>query len=99
MRKQDKVIIWPAYFDQTKTRKNGRRVTKSLAVQHPKIAEVTLAVEKLGLKHEVAPDAGYSKTPWLKTGKILVEKKGSKEQVIRKIANQLLKVRSGNPKQ
>jgi signal recognition particle subunit SEC65 len=68
-------------------------------VQHPKIAEVTLAVEKLGLKHEVAPDAGYSKTPWLKTGKILVEKKGSKEQVIRKIANQLLKVRSGNPKQ
>ena len=99
MRKQDKVIIWPAYFDQTKTRKNGRRVTKSLAVQNPKIAEVTMAVEKLGLKHEVAADAGYPKTPWLKTGKILVEKKGSKEQVIRKIASQLLKVRSENPKQ
>jgi signal recognition particle subunit SRP19 len=98
MQKQDKFIIWPAYFDQTKTRKNGRRVTKSLAVQHPKIAEVTMAVEKLGLKHEVAAEAGYTKTPWLKTGKILVEKKGSKEQVIRKIANQLLKVRSENPK-
>jgi len=68
-------------------------------VQHPKIAEVTLAVEKLGLKHEVTPEAVYSKTPWLKTGKILVEKKGSKEQVIRKIANQLLKVRSENQKQ
>jgi signal recognition particle subunit SRP19 len=98
MQKQDKFIIWPAYFDQTKTRKNGRRVTKSLAVQHPKIAEVTMAVERLGLKHEVAAEAGYTKTPWLKTGKILVEKKGSKEQVIRKIANQLLKVRSENPK-
>jgi signal recognition particle subunit SRP19 len=98
MQKQDKFIIWPAYFDQTKTRKNGRRVTKSLAVQHPKIAEVTMAVEKLGLKHEVAAEAGYTKTPWLKTGKILVEKRGSKEQVIRKIANQLLKVRSENPK-
>ena len=69
-----------------------------MAVQHPKIAEVTMAVEKLGLKHESAPEAGYSKTPWLKTGMILVEKKGSKEQVIRKIAGQLSKIRSEPPK-
>jgi signal recognition particle subunit SRP19 len=99
MRKQDKVIIWPAYFDQTKTREKGRRVPKSLAVQHPKIVEVKMAVERLGLKHEFAPEAGYPKTPWLKTGMIMVEKKGSKERVIRKIANQLLKMRSENPKQ
>ena len=99
MRKQDKAIIWPAYFDQTKTRKEGRRVPKSLAVQYPKIVEVKMAVERLGLKHEFAPEAGYPKTPWVKTGMIMVQKKGSKEQVIRKIANQLLKVRSENPKQ
>jgi signal recognition particle subunit SRP19 len=98
MRKQDKVIIWPTYFDQTKTRKDGRRVAKSLAVQHPKIAEVTMAVDKLGLAHEVSAEAGYPKTPWLKTGMILVEKKGSKEQVVRKIAKQLSKIRSENPK-
>jgi len=70
-----------------------------LAVQHPKIAEVTLAVEKLGLKHEVAAEAGYPKTPWVKAGVILVEKKGSKEQVIREIAGQLSKVRSEAPKE
>jgi len=99
MRKQNRAIIWPAYFDQTKTRKNGRRVPKSLAVQHPKIVEIKMAVERLGLKHEFTPEAGYSKTPWLKTGMIMVEKKGPKEQIIRKIANQLLKMRSENPKQ
>jgi len=99
MRKQDKAIIWPAYFDQAKTRKKGRRVPKSLAVQSPKIVEIKIAVEKLGLKHEFAPEACYPKTPWLKTGMIMVEKKGSKERVIRKIANQLLKMRSENPKQ
>ena len=99
MRKQDKAIIWPAYFDQAKTRKKGRRVSKSLAVQSPKIVEIKIAVEKLGLKHEFAPEAGYPKTPWLKTGMIMVEKKDSKEQVIRKIAKQLLKMRSENPKQ
>jgi signal recognition particle subunit SRP19 len=99
MRKQDKAIIWPAYFDQAKTRKKGRRVPKSLAVQSPKIVEIKIAVEKLGLKHEFAPEAGYPKTPWLKTGMIMVEKKGAKEQIIRKIAKQLLKIRSETPKQ
>jgi len=99
MRKQDKAIIWPAYFDQTKTRKEGRRVPKNLAVQSPNILEIQEAAQKLGLEFEVVADKGYPKTPWLKTGMIMVEKKGSKEQVIRKIANQLLKVRSENPKQ
>jgi len=99
MRKQDKAIIWPVYFDQAKTRKEGRRVPKSLAVQSPKIAEVTAAVATLGLKHEVAAEAGYPKTPWAKTGMLLVEKKVSKEQTIKKIAKQLLKVRSEPVKQ
>jgi len=99
MRKQDKAIIWPAYFDQARTRKEGRRVPKSLAVQSPKIMEITEAAARLGLKHEVAVEAGYPKTPWVKTGMIMVEKKGSKEQTIKKIAKQLLKIRSEPSKQ
>ncbi len=94
MRKQDKAIIWPAYFDQGKTRKEGRRVPKNLAVQSPRIAEVTTAVATLGLKHEVVAEAGYPKAPWAKTGMLLVEKSVSKEQTIKKIAKQLLKTRS-----
>jgi signal recognition particle subunit SRP19 len=99
MRKQDKAIIWPAYFDQAKTRKEGRRVPKNIAVQSPRIAEIIEAAAKLGLKHEVAAEAGYSKTPWAKTGMLLVEKTTSKEQTIKKIAKQLLKVRSEPLKQ
>jgi signal recognition particle subunit SRP19 len=99
MRKQDKAIIWPAYFDQAKSRNEGRRVPKSLAVPSPKIDEVTEAVQKLGLKHEVRPEVGYPKTPWLKTGLLLVEKKEPKEQIIKKIATQLLKIRSQPQKQ
>jgi signal recognition particle subunit SRP19 len=94
MRKQDKAIIWPAYFDLARTRKEGRRVPKSLAVQSPKIVEIKEAAEKLGLKHEVAMEAGYPKTPWVKTGMMMVEKQGPKEQIIKKIAKQLLKIRS-----
>jgi signal recognition particle subunit SRP19 len=99
MRKQDKAIIWPAYFDLAKTRKKGRRVPRNLAVQSPKIGEIKEAAEKLGLKHEIAMEAGYPKTPWVKTGMIMIEKKGSKEQIIKKIAKQLLEIRSEPSKQ
>jgi signal recognition particle subunit SRP19 len=99
MRKQDKAIIWPAYFDAGKTRKKGRRVAKNLAVPSPKILEVQEAAEKLGLKNEVVADKGYPKTPWQKPGMLLVEKAGSKEQVINRIAKQLQKARSEAPKQ
>jgi signal recognition particle subunit SRP19 len=94
MRKQDKIIIWPAYFDSTKTRKDGRRVPKNLSVSSPKILEIKDAVEKLGLEHELVLDAGYPKTPWLKTGMLLVKKNEAKEQTIRKIAKQLLNIQS-----
>jgi len=94
MRKQDKAIIWPAYFDQTKTRKNGRRVPKNLAVQSPKIDELQEAAVKLGLHGEVVEEASYPKIPWGKTGMILVEKKAPKEQIIKNLAKQLAKIRS-----
>ena len=94
MRKQEKIIIWPTYFDSARTRMDGRRVSKSLAVAAPRITEVKEAAEKLGLACELILDAGYSKTPWLKTGMLLVEKKGSKNQTIVMIAKQLVKIRS-----
>ena len=97
MRKQDKAIIWPAYFDLTKTRKKGRRVPRNLAVQSPKIDELKEAALKLGLKPEVAADVGYPKTPWSKTGMILVEKKVAKEQIIKILGKQLVKARSEQP--
>jgi signal recognition particle subunit SRP19 len=99
MRKQEKAIIWPVYFDQNKTRKKGRRVSKNIAVQSPKILEIEEAAAKLHLGHEVIAEKGYPKTPWLKTGMILIEKEGSKEQVINKLAKQLLKTRNETPKQ
>jgi len=94
VRQQDKIIIWPAYFDSTKTRNDGRRVSKNLAVPSPRTIEVKEAAEKLGLTHELVADAGYAKTPWVKTGMVLVKKKGSKGQVVLLIAKQLVKMRS-----
>lgn len=94
MRKLDKAIIWPIYFDASKTRKNGRRVSKTLAVQSPKIDEIKLAVDRLGLKNEVRPEAHFPKLHWAKTGMVLVEKREAKEKIIQKIAKQLVRIKN-----
>ncbi len=98
LRKQEEIIIWPAYFDANKTRKRGRRVARNIAVPSPRILEIQEASQKLGLRSELVADKGYPKTPWYKPGMLLVEKKGSKEEVIERIARQLLKARSEEPK-
>ena len=88
------MIIWSAYFDSNKTREKGRRVPKNLAVQSPKIEEMESVVLKLGLKYEIVPLKGYPKTPWIKHGMLLVQKKESKEKLIKRIASELSKIRS-----
>jgi signal recognition particle subunit SRP19 len=94
VRKLDKAIIWPIYFDTSKTRKEGRRVSKNIAVQSPKIDEIKIAADKLGLENEVNLNAHFPKNHWSKTGMLLVKKKEAKEKIIQKIAKQLIKIKS-----
>jgi len=94
MRKLDKAIIWPIYFDTSKTRKEGRRVPKNLAVQSPRIVELKEATDKIGIRNEIRLEAHFPKTHWAKNGMLLVEKKEAKEKIIQKIAKQLVRIRS-----
>ena len=95
MRKlSDKAIIWPVYFDVSKTRKDGRRVPKACAVQSPKIDEIKLAVDRLGLKNEIRAEAHFPKNHWAKTGMLLVEKNEPKEKIIQKISKQLVRIKN-----
>ena len=94
MRKLDKAIIWPVYFDCNKTRKDGRRVPKNISVQSPKILEIKEAADKMGLQNEVNLEAHFPKAPWAKSGMLLIEKQEAKEKIIQKLAKQLLKIKS-----
>jgi signal recognition particle subunit SRP19 len=94
MRKLDKAIIWPIYFDINKSRAEGRRVPKNCAVQSPKILEIKEAADKLCLQNEMNIEAHFPKNPWAKTGMLLIEKNEPKEKIIQKLAKQLLKIKS-----
>ncbi len=93
MHEKSRIIIWPAYFDSTKSRSEGRRVPKRMAVPSPGMIEVREAVESLGLDYEESSEACYPKTPWFEAGMLRVMKKGNKPETIRKIAQSLLNKR------
>lgn len=99
MRKLDKAIIWPIYFDCNKTRQEGRRVPKNQAVIAPKIVEIKEAADKLGLQNEINLEAHFPRMPWVKSGMLLVEKKEPKEAIIKKLAKQLAKIKSQQAQQ
>lgn len=89
MRGKGKLRIWPAYFDVRYSRSEGRRVPRDKAVRDPSIEDVEKAAVKLGLKPILQPGLAYSKYPWRKTGVILVDKRGSKGEVLYMIAEAL----------
>ncbi|MDR0372852.1 MAG: signal recognition particle protein Srp19 [Nitrososphaerota archaeon] len=89
-----KAIIWPVYFDQNRSRKEGRRIAKDQAVLSPKVVEIKEAADRLGLKNEINIEAHYPKMPWAKIGMLIVEKHEAKETIIKKLSKQLIKIKN-----
>jgi signal recognition particle subunit SRP19 len=94
MRKQNKIILWSVYFDANKSRANGRRVSKKLSVSAPKLTEIHIAAEKVGLQPQSISDAAHPSTPWQKTGKLILPKTDLKRKLLEKIAKELSSMRS-----
>ena len=94
MRKQNKIVVWPVYFDSTRARGQGRKIPKKYAVPNPKLDEICKALDKLKLKYEVVADAAYPKMPWRRTGVIYVEKiKKPKLEILKLISQKLVELR------
>ena len=93
MRKQNKIVLWPVYFDANKTRMEGRRVPKKLATPSPNLDEIRKAAKRMGLQPEIIPDAIHPSSPRQKTGLLIIPKKDSKVETLRKIAKELLDIR------
>ncbi|NPA85248.1 MAG: signal recognition particle protein Srp19 [Crenarchaeota archaeon] len=92
--KGKKVILWPQYFDATLSRREGRRVPKSLAVPHPTQRELLDALASLGLSAEPL-EARYPREWWNKEGPVLVEKERPKTDLLRTVGEELRKKRYG----
>lgn len=93
VRKQKKTIIWPVYFDSSKTRREGRKIPKNVTVPNPNLAELQKAAEQLGLKPEPEADVAHPAIPWRKTGRLWIQLKGAKIPTLLKIAKEIVSMR------
>jgi len=89
MRGKGKIRIWPAYFDIRYSRSEGRRVPRDSAIRDPKLDDLEKVSHKLGLNPIIQPEKRYSRKPWKRSGVVLVDKKGSKTEIIKNIAKSL----------
>jgi len=88
------VVLWPVYFDAGRSRGEGRRVPRRLAVPSPSVEALVRAVEALGLRYRVVRGAAHPRIPWRKTGMVIVERVKPKGEIVRDVAR-FLKSRGG----
>ena len=94
MRERGWQRLYLAYFDSSKTRSQGRRVPKELAVERPRLEEVVEAVKQLCLEARVVEEARYPRCWWDARGLVLVERKLRKEELLREVARMLKEARA-----
>lgn len=82
-----KATIWPANIDSKKTAKEGRKIPLKNAASSPKIREISRAATKLGLNPQVEKDKSYPKSWWELSGRVVVDKKQPKREILIKISN------------
>lgn len=63
--------LYPIYFDASRSKAEGRRVGKELAVQNPLAREIVDAVAGLGLRCAFEPDKTHPKD-WANPGRVRV---------------------------
>lgn len=86
-------VIWPAYLDSTKSRKQGRRIAMKFAVESPNVHDIEQVADRLHYKREAKLDSAYPKTWWEKKGYVLIEKKDAKTKVLKNIAKKIAETR------
>ncbi|KAL1959472.1 hypothetical protein VTO42DRAFT_1917 [Malbranchea cinnamomea] len=65
------LCLYPVYFDKTRTRAEGRRVSRKLAVENPLAREIVDAVQMLGLRVGFEGDKLHPKD-WANPGRVRV---------------------------
>ncbi len=93
MKDKGKLVIWPAYIDQTKSRSSGRIISRKNSIKEPHLNEIKEAARQLGLNPEVVPEKAYPKSWWEVSGRVLVDDNGPKSVIAKQIALAIKKMR------
>lgn len=91
LRNDNRIRIFPEYFDKSLTRGKGRRLPTKLALDNPSLNELKISAQKLGFKVEIDQETAYPRN-WQSPRGILflskeaTEKTGKKSIILRDIS-------------
>lgn len=85
-------VIWTVNLDKKKSRSEGRRIPKRFAVPNVRLEELERACKELGLDC-IAEKKKYPKSWWEEGGRIVVEKKMKKSELMVKLAQKIQELR------
>ena len=86
------IVLWPEYFDISRSRAEGRRLPKSLCVDKPDLDIIAKGAMILDLEYKIIEDAAYPSDSNEKKGCVRVEKgKMKKTTLLSKIGETLVK--------
>lgn len=85
-------VIWTVNLDSKKTRSEGRRIPRRLAVPNVKLHELAEACKELGIPCRIE-EKKYPKCWWEEGGRVIVEKKSTKTKIMIEIAAKISEIR------
>ncbi|MGQ9588088.1 MAG: signal recognition particle subunit SRP19/SEC65 family protein [Thermoplasmata archaeon] len=86
------IVLWPAYFDLRISRAKGRRVSKKDGIESPNAQMLFEAVKALGLDCILELEKSYPRFWYRGGGRVLVEPKLKKAELIDRVASKLKSV-------
>lgn len=88
------MIIWPQYINKDLSYSQGRKVSLEFAVKEPNISDISKALKKLKIPHNVQKEFSYPGKWYEKSGRIIVESEDtSKIELLKEIC---LKIKEKN---
>jgi len=95
LKQNGKMVVWPAALDSTKSRSQGRRLSKPQAIQTPRVDELENAAKKLSYDPQPSPHSALPSHWWEKSGYVLVTRGDkARSKVLKDIAAEIRKTRS-----
>ncbi len=86
---KDMLVVWPIYFDSTRSRSEGRMVSVQDGAAEPTLDDIITAALKAGFKPEIEREKRHPKTWHESSGRILIPRKGPKSAALKRIARSL----------
>jgi len=87
-KRDQKLVLWPAYFDVNEARP-WRRVPKRLAIENPTVDDIARVAAALRLRPVIEKGVAHPHLWYARSGRVLVDIRGAKTVLIQQIAERL----------